>query len=140
MHPSIKCIRATVLLVNAIDQQLAERGQLAQDQVRWVEAAGRVDPGTIFSVLPNAVADQLGLQVVGRREFGGSDGRTYVVNVVGPVVFELLGRETIDEALLLGDEVVIGQTVLAKNDLIVDVTCQRLIPNPAHPDEPVLRV
>jgi hypothetical protein len=33
-----------------------------------------------------------------------------------------------------------GVTILEKLDLLVDCTHQRLIPNPAHPDQPVFRV
>jgi hypothetical protein len=46
----------------------------------------------------------------------------------------------LEEALVLGDEVLIGQTVLEKPDLFVDCQGQRLVPNPAHPDRPVAKV
>jgi hypothetical protein len=42
--------------------------------------------------------------------------------------------------MVLGDQVLIGQTVLEKLDLFVDCSGQRLVPNPAHPDHPVARV
>jgi hypothetical protein len=45
-----------------------------------------------------------------------------------------LHRRTSDDALVLGDEVLIGQTLLEKMDLLVDCPNQRIIPNPAHPD------
>ena len=57
-----------------------------------------------------------------------------------PLVIELGGRDTLEEALVLGDEVIIGQTVLEKLDLFVDCINQRVIPNPAHPDQPVSKV
>ncbi len=41
---------------------------------------------------------------------------------------------------MLGDEVLIGQTVLEKLDLFVDGQRQRLVPNPAHPDQPITKV
>ena len=44
------------------------------------------------------------------------------------------------EALVLGDEVLIGQTVLEKLDLLADCVHRRLVPNPAHPDQPVSNV
>lgn len=56
------------------------------------------------------------------------------------MIIELLGRETIEAAMVTGDEVLIGQTVLETLDLLVDCKNQRLISNPAHPDQPVLRV
>ena len=57
-----------------------------------------------------------------------------------PIIFDLLGRDTADEALVLGDEVLIGQTVLEKLDLLADCANRRVIPNPAHPDGPVTKV
>ncbi len=49
-------------------------------------------------------------------------------------------RETLDEALVVGNEVLIGQVILEKLDLLVDYKNQRLIPNPAHPDYPVAMI
>jgi hypothetical protein len=40
----------------------------------------------------------------------------------------------------LGDEVIIGQTILEVLDLHVDCNQQRVIPNPAHPDQPIVKV
>jgi hypothetical protein len=56
------------------------------------------------------------------------------------VFIELMGRHTGEEALALGDEVIVGQTVLEKTDLHVDCRQKHLMPNPAHPDQPVLQV
>jgi hypothetical protein len=57
-----------------------------------------------------------------------------------PVIIESLGRDTLEEALVLGDEVLIGQTVLEKLDLLADCANNRLLPNPAHPDQPVSKI
>ena len=51
---------------------------------------------------------------------GRSAGRTEAVSVTEPLVVEIDGRDTLEEALILGDEVLIGQTVLEKLDLFVD--------------------
>jgi hypothetical protein len=56
------------------------------------------------------------------------------------VRFEIYGRETTQDAYIMGDAVVIGQTVLASTDLLVDCVHQQVIPNPAQPDGPALRV
>jgi hypothetical protein len=42
--------------------------------------------------------------------------------------------------MVLGDEVIIGQTILEVLDLQVDCRNQKLIPNPAHPDQPVVKI
>ncbi len=82
----------------------------------------------------------LGLGQRGQRVAGYADGRKESVSVTGPLVVELEGRDTLDEALVLGDEVLISQTVLEKLDLFVDCEGRRLVPNPAHPDQPVTKV
>ena len=60
--------------------------------------------------------------------------------MTGPVIFNINGRDTMEEALVLGDEVLVGQTVLEKLDLLVNCYEQKLVPNPAHPDQPVTKV
>ncbi len=60
--------------------------------------------------------------------------------VLPAVVIEIYGRSTTEETLVLGNEVLIGQTVLAGLDLAVDCVNRRVVGNPAHPDEPVLKV
>ena len=84
--------------------------------------------------------DQLGLQAVGKKVAEYADGRQEIVDRTEPVLIEIAGRDTFDEALVLGDEVLIGQTVLEKIDMLVDCTNRRLVPNPAHPDQPVSKV
>jgi hypothetical protein len=63
-----------------------------------------------------------------------------VRSVTEPLVVELEGRDTLEEALVLGDEVLIGETVLEKLDLFVDCQGRRLVPNPPHPDQLVTKV
>ena len=69
-----------------------------------------------------------------------ADGRTEAVSVTEPLVVEIDGRDTLEEALILGDEVLIRQTVLEKLDLFVDSRGRRLVPNPAHPDQSITKV
>jgi len=133
-------VRARFRLTNAADEALVRAGQLARDQMRTYEADALIDTGAIRPVIPVHVLQQLGIGVRGRRVVEYADGRQENVDVTGPIVFEVQGRDTIEEALVLGDEVLIGQTVLEKLDLLPDCANRRLIPNPAHPDQPVSKV
>lgn len=133
-------VRVKAKLTNAVDEDLVRRGMLQPGQVRTYEADALVDTGAVRTVLPQHVVDRLGLAVRGQRVAEYADGRKEAVNVTGPVVLDLEGRDTLEEALVLGDEVLIGQTVLEKLDLFVDCQRQRLVPNPAHPDQPVTKV
>lgn len=111
-----------------------------KDEVRTYEADALVDMGAIRCVIPVHVLQRLGINVRGQRVAEYADGRQDVVGITEPVIFEILGRDTLEEALVLGDEVLIGQTVLEKLDLLADCANRRLIPNPAHPDQPVSKV
>ncbi|MGA9996329.1 MAG: retroviral-like aspartic protease family protein [Pyrinomonadaceae bacterium] len=133
-------VRVQALLTNAIDEALARRGQMASEQIRKYEADAMIDTGAVRSVLPTHVVQQLGLAIRGQRVVEYADGRNEAVDVTEPVIFNIYGRDTTEEALVLGDEVLIGQTVLEKLDLLVDCTERRLVPNPAHPDQPVTKV
>ncbi len=133
-------VRTKVKLINASDDALARRGQLASDQVRSYEADALVDTGAISLVLPVYVMQELGLMALSRRLVEYADGRKDPVEVTEGIIVRINGRTTIDEGLVLGDEVLIGQTVLEKLDLHIDSLNRRLMPNPAHPDQPVSKV
>lgn len=133
-------VRTQALIVNAVDESLARQGKLKAEEVRRYEADALIDTSAVRSVLPTQIVQQLGLDIRGQRVAEYADGRKETVDVTGPVIFNINGRDTLEEALVLGDEVLIRQTVLEKLDLQVDCTNQRLIPNPAHPDQPVTKV
>ncbi|HMF56622.1 MAG TPA: retroviral-like aspartic protease family protein, partial [Pyrinomonadaceae bacterium] len=130
-------VRVKALLINAVDEALARRGQIASDQIRKYEADALVDTGAVRTVIPTHVTQQLGLAIRGQRVAEYADGRKEAVGVTEPIIIDIDGRDTMEEALILGDEVLIGQTVLEKLDLIVDCSNGRVMPNPAHPDQPV---
>ena len=66
-------IRVDVTLVNAIDGSLAAEGKLPETDVRLYEGNGMVDTGAIMTVIPQRVADQLGLRVTSRRRITLAD-------------------------------------------------------------------
>jgi clan AA aspartic protease len=131
-------IRVKVRLTNAVDEALSHRGDLAAENVRACEADAMVDTGAVRSVVPATLVNQLGLEIRGTRTAQLADGSTQTVGVTGPLLFEMQDRETLEEALVLGDEVLIGQTVLEKLDLLADCVRQRLLP--AHAEGPISKV
>lgn len=133
-------VRVKAKLTNAVDEALVRRGMLSPEKVRTYEADALVDTGAVRSVLPPQVVQRLGLALRGQRVAEYADGRKEAVGVTEPLIIELEGRDTLEEGLVLGDEVIIGQTVLEKLDLFVDCINRRLVPNPAHPDQPVSKV
>jgi hypothetical protein len=133
-------IRVKVKLTNATDEALHRARKLARKKVRTYEADAVVDTGAVRSVIPTHVQQKLGVGIRGSRVAGYADGRTETVGITDGIIFDLLGRDTIEEAMVLGDEVLIGQTVLEKLDLLADCANRQVIPNPAHPDQPVTKI
>lgn len=133
-------VKVRIKLTNNVDDVLAQQGKLARAQVRSIELEGVVDTGSVSLTLPSHVVQTLGLTRLYKQIAEYADGRLEEVDVTEPVFVELMGRHTSEEALVLGSEVLIGQTVLKKTDLLVDCRGQRLIPNPAHPNQPVLKI
>ena len=133
-------IRVKVKITNAVDESLVRRGQLALDKVRTYEADAMIDTGAVRTVIPAHVMQQLGVRERASRVVEYADGSRESVAITGPLIIDIIGRDTMEEALVLGDEVLIGQTVLEKLDLHADCANHRLVPNPAHPDQPVSKV
>jgi hypothetical protein len=78
--------------------------------------------------------------MVGQRVAEYADGRLEAVGLTEPFTLQVLDREALEDAIMLGDEVLIDQTALEKLDLVVDCANQRVVPNPARPDQPVSKV
>ncbi|MDQ3129942.1 MAG: clan AA aspartic protease [Acidobacteriota bacterium] len=133
-------VRVKVKLTNSYDESRLQRAEITKDEVRSYEADALIDTGAVSSVIPANVVKMLGLLSRGQRVAEYADGRKDIVDLTEPVIFNIIGRETEEGAMVLGDEVIIGQTILEVLDLQVDCRNQKLIPNPAHPDQPVVKI
>lgn len=133
-------VRIQVKLTNAIDEALVSRGLLAPDLLRECDTPALVDTGALSLVIPARMVGRLGLRIRGQRMVQYADGREESVGATEPVIIDCQGRQTVGEALVTGDEVLIGQVVLEQLDFLVDCKNQRLIPNPANPNYPVAMI
>jgi clan AA aspartic protease len=139
-NQSMGAVRVKVKLTNAIDEALVSRGMLNPNMLRVYETEALVDTGAVRTVLPMSIVQQLGLRIRGQQIAQYANGSEESIGVTEPVIIELGGRETTEATLVIGNIVLIGQTVLETLDLLVDCRNQRLIPNPEHPNYPVMRV
>jgi predicted aspartyl protease len=133
-------VRTKVLLTNLADAHAAAEGKLPEAQVRRLVADALVDTGAVCSCVPAPLLDRLGLRSYKLQVVEYADGRKESVGVADGIRFEILSRSSSDDALVVGDEVLIGQTLLEKMDLLVDCAGKQLIPNPAHPDLAVTKL
>jgi clan AA aspartic protease len=133
-------VRVKIRITNSADAQAAQAGKLPPDEVRSIEADALVDTGAVRSCVPAPLLERIGISAYEHRIVEYADGRKDSVGIADGIRFEIMHRKSSDDALILGDEVLIGQTLLEKMDLLVDCARQRLVPNPAHPDVEVSKV
>ena len=133
-------VKVNVKLSNGIDLGMVRRGLLARDQVRTMTVEAVVDTGAVRSCMPVDVMQQLGLRAVRRINAQMADGHTESVEMTEGVDVEILDRLVTEAFLVLGSEVLLGQTALEATDLLVDCNRQRVIPNPDHPNSAVIRI
>jgi predicted aspartyl protease len=123
-----------------VGDALRQHDQQAPEAVCTYITEALIDTDSTRCVLPVFVVEQLGLTRMGHTVAQMAHGRFVETDVTAPFFVDILGRMTVKDALVLGEQVLLGVTVLEKLDLLVDCSRQRLIPNPAHPDQPVFRV
>jgi hypothetical protein len=133
-------IRVKVTLTNAADEMLFLEKKLPAKKVRRYEADAMVDTGSVRSVIPPHVLKKLGVGIRGTRMVELADGSSQEVPISGGIVFDVMGRDTLEDAYVLGEEVLLGQTFLETTDFHADCRNQRLVGNPAHPDQPIFKV
>lgn len=124
-------VMVRVKLTNLIDLERAAAGEPISP--RSVEVDAIVDTGAVRSVIPQRVAAALGLRVLEGRPVGLADGTLVSSGRARGLVLEILGRDVQEDVLVLGDEVLIGQTTLEVTDLIVDCASRSVYPNPKNP-------
>ena len=133
-------VHVRVRLSNPADLEQAAQGLIDKEKVRSYEVEALVDTGATRSVIPPEILHQLGVSIHRQTTGRLADGSRVSVGMSGPITFEIQGRETCEDAYVVGEEVLIGQTTLESTDLRVDCKNQKVIPNPAHPDGPVFRI
>ena len=133
-------VHVRVLLTNYREALLARLGQFDATQVHQYETEALIDTGAVRSAMPAAVADRLGLIHLRRTDAQYADGRVEAVDMTEVFTIEMLGRQTETSAMVLGEHMLIGVTVLEELDLMVDCLRQRLVPYQGTPDQPVFRI
>lgn len=133
-------IMVKVTLTNLFDWEKARAGLLREEAVRRVELDALADTGAISAAIPGEVAEKLGLPTVRQGTVRVADGRSFAVSWVGGVLFEVLGRTAVSEAVVLprGTQPLLGAVQLEVMDLVLVPGSGEVVANPAHPDGPVV--
>lgn len=108
----------------------------ARPELEEFDANALVDSGAIDLCIPKHVAIQLKLEAIEQREVTYADGRKEVVDYVGPIKVECLGRHVFTGAMVMGDTLLLGAIPMESMDLLVDPRSLQLIRNPENPNIP----
>ncbi len=93
-----------------------------------------VDSGAMHLCLPRTLVLQLDLQVHDRRTITYADGRSEVVDYVGPVRVRFSNRQCLVGALVTGDQPLLGAIPMEDMDLVINPARQTVTVNPSHPN------
>lgn len=128
--PDMGRFSVEVDLANFRDIGRAEDGLIQPPQVRRMRVRGVVDSGATRLVIPESVAQQLGLEISGTLKVRYADGRIAERPIARYIHLSYGGRDSVFNAVVEPgrESALIGAIVLEDLDFVVDCTAQRLVP------------
>ena len=133
-------VYTTVTLTNYREAILARLGQFDPAQVHTLTTEALIDTGATHCVIPLALAEQLGLVLLSETPVAYANGTQEAVPESEVVSIGLMGREAKKPMLVMGEQVLLGVTVLEEMDLVADTARGLLLPNLGTHDQPLFRV
>ena len=135
-------VYADIELINAIDEGMAKRNAIGEEEIRRISINMLVDSGAYMMAINESIQAQLGLPFVEKRKVQVADGRVVEYDVVGPVNVKFANRKAICSAFVLpGDsEPLLGAIPMEEMDVLIHPQRQELIVNPQHPNYAVLKM
>jgi clan AA aspartic protease len=116
------------------DLRLANPARLDLEEIN---ASALVDTGALHLCIPEHLAMQLQLSPLKQREVQTADGKSHLIDYVGPIKISLLGRECFTGALVMGNQVLLGAIPMEDMDLIIEPARMRVSVNPLSPNIPM---
>ena len=128
-------VYADITLINAVDEGLAKRKTIGDDEVRKMTVNMLVDTGAYMMAITESVQEFLDLAFVEKRRLVLGDGSIKEFDVVGPITVKFKNRTALCHAVVLrnSSESMIGAIPLEELDVIIHPQRQELIVNPEHP-------
>lgn len=133
-------VYATLELTNGYDAIRHRKGIIEPSDVKSIGISALVDSGAYMLVIPEHLRLQLDLDILGEREVELADGSVLKVNVAGPIEVQFENRLSITNALIAGNEVLLGAIPMEEMDVIISPRQKRLMVNPESPYLPRVKV
>ncbi len=99
-----------------------------------VEVDALADSGSIFLAIPEHIQMQLGLDALDKCEATLADGSRRFVPYVGPLELHFKNRGAFTDAIVRGDQVLLGPIPMEDMDLIILPRSRAVDVNPASPN------
>lgn len=134
-EPNVGRFSVEVELANDEDLMSVKSGLIPPEQVRRVRIRGVVDSGATRLVIPESIAQQLGLETSGTIQVRYPDGRIAERPIARRVHLAYGGRDSVFNAIVEPgrESALIGAIVLEDLDFLVDCTNGKLVPrDPKH--------
>jgi len=119
---------------------IADEDRVLRGEAEPVEIEALVDTGAMsMAVIPEDLADRLGLRRSGKTRVRYADGHTAERDFAIGVRIEVMGRDAVGRVVVepVGTKPLLGQLALEDMDLVVDCRAGTIGPNPASPDMPM---
>ena len=135
-------VKVELELENAVDRELVRLQHIKEEQLRSAKVRALVDSGAVMLVLPQDLAEALGLREVGKAIVTYADERKEERPLAGIVTVRVGDRSTSINCVVgpPNSEPLLGHVVLETMDLLVDPVQQRLVPRPESPFLPLLKL
>ncbi len=123
-------VKVEIMVANNQDIQGVVLGAVAPDKVRFARLEATVDTAATHLVLPETVANQLGLPKEGERPVTYADRRSVIRTIVDQARVELMGRRGTYKAIVEPDRTtaLLGAIVLEDLDFLVDPKKETIFP------------
>lgn len=133
-------VYADIILINAIDLEMAHRNIIGEDEIKQMSINMMVDSGAYMMAINETIQAQLQLPFIEKRKNILADGSIKEYEVVGPIIVKFSNRTATCSAVVLpGDsEPLLGTIPMEEMDVLIHPRRQELVVNPEHPYYAVL--
>jgi len=135
-------VYADIELINAVDETMARRNLIGEEEVRRMRLSMLADSGADTMAINETIQSQMEFPFIDKRKVRLANGHVVEFDVVGPIDVRFANRRAVCSAFVLpGDsQPLLGAIPMEEMDVVILPKRQELVVNPQHPDYAVLRM